>query len=221
MMAVLTSTHIRYVRVLSVWSMWLFGLLVAVMWLASGMGIGGFAASAANLGAYFAHLPRFVVPMSDYHAFYLFWWFSWSIMIGQFVARFVGGLRTWQLAAALLVLPSVPLGAWFSVLYFYFRHGTPVHPLLAAAMVVVGIVFVINSLDSLIRLYSDNLGLTARRLGTPTYVATHWLLMSGLVLAFQFTPLRIEWIGLVVIGLYAAIYFLLIRRWRARRWVLA
>ena len=219
LMSALTSTHIRYVRVLSVWSMWLFGTLVAVMWLASGMGVGGFAHSAASLGSYFANLPRFVVPMSDYHAFYLFWWFSWSIMIGQFVSRFVGGLRTWQLAVALLVIPSIPLGAWFSVLYFYFRQDTPVHPLLATAMVVVGIVFVINSLDSLIRLYSDNLGFTARRLGTRRYVAAHWLLIYSLVLAFQFTPLRIEWIGLVVIGLYAAVYLLLLRWWRARRWV--
>ena len=59
--------------------------------------------------------------MSDYHAFYLFWWFSWSIMIGQFVSRFVGRMRTWQLAAAMLVLPSIPLGTWFAVLWFYFR----------------------------------------------------------------------------------------------------
>ena len=79
----------------------------------SGMGVSGFLGSAANLGEYFTNLPRFVIPMSDYHAFYLFWWFSWSIMIGQFVSRFVGGMRTWQLAAALLVIPSVPLAAWF------------------------------------------------------------------------------------------------------------
>ncbi|MCC7031503.1 MAG: BCCT family transporter [Acidobacteria bacterium] len=217
LVAVLTSTHIRYVRLLSVWSMWMFGALVAAMWLASGMGVGGFLQSAADIGSYFAHLPRFVVPMSDYHAFYLFWWFSWSIMIGQFVARFVGGMRTWQLATALLVIPSIPLAAWFSVLYFYFRQGMSVHPILAVAMVVVGIVFVVNSLDSLIRLYSDNLGLTARRLGTPAYVAAHWVLMFALVLAFQFTPLQIEWIGLVVIALYAAIYALLLRRWGLAR----
>lgn len=213
LLAVLTSTHIRYVRVLSVWSMWMFGALVAAMWLASGMGIGGFLDSAAGIGGYFANLPRFIVPMTDYHAFYLFWWFSWSIMIGQFVSRFVGGMRTWQLAAALLVIPSIPLAAWFSVLYFYFRRDAPVPPVLTVAMVVVGIVFVVNSLDSLIRLYSDNLGLTARRLGAPTYVAAHWLLMCALVLAFQFTPLQIEWIGLVVIGLYAAVYVLLLHRW--------
>jgi choline-glycine betaine transporter len=212
LMAVVSSTHIRYIRVLSVCSMWLFAALVAAMWLASGMGFGGLARSAADIGAYFANLPRFVLPMSDYHAFYLFWWFSWSIMIGQFVARFVGPMRTWQLAAALLVLPSIPLATWFSVLYFYFRQEAPVPPALNVAMLAVGVLFVVNSLDSLIRLYSDNLGLTVVRIGARTYVSIHWLLMCGLVMAFQFTPLEIEWIGLVVIGLYAAIYLLLIRR---------
>ena len=215
LMSVLTSTHIRYVRVLSVWSMWAFGALVAAIWLVSGMGVSGFLASVANIDEYFTNLPRFVLPMSDYHAFYLFWWFSWSIMIGQFVSRFVGGMRTWQLAAAMLVIPSIPIAAWFSVLYFYYRKSAPVHPVLGVAMVVVGIVFVVNSLDSLTRLYSDNLGLTARRMGEGSYVATHWTLMYALVLAFQFTPLKIEWIGLVVIGIYAAIYVLLLRRWRA------
>jgi hypothetical protein len=121
------------------------------------------------------------------------------------------------LAAALLVIPSIPLAAWFSVLWFYYRQEMPVPAALTLAMVAVGILFVVNSLDSLIRLYSDNLGLTAGRMGKPAYVAGHWLLMCGLVLAFEFTPLQIEWIGLVVIGLYAAIYLLLIRRWRVLR----
>ena len=197
LLAVLTSTHIRYIRILSVGSMWLFGALVAAMWLRSGMGVRGLAATAADIGPYFTQLPRFVLPMSDYHAFYLFWWFSWSIMIGQFVARFVGAMRTWQLAAALLVIPSIPIAAWFSVLYFYFRHQVAVPPLLTAAMVVVGVVFVVNSLDSLIRLVLGQPQPDGRRLGAPAYVASHWLLMCSLVLAFQFTPLRIEWIGLV------------------------
>lgn len=212
LLSVLTSTHIRYVRVLSVWSMWMFAALVVVMWVASGMGITGFTSSVADIGAYFANLPHFVLPMSDYHAFYLFWWFSWSIMIGQFVARFAGRIRAWQLAAAMLVMPSIPIAAWFAVLYFYFRSGTEVPSVLAAAMIVVGVVFVINSLDSLIRLYSDNLGLSARRLGLPAYIAGHWVMMAALVLAFQFTPLQIEWIGLVVIGIYAVVYLLVFRR---------
>ena len=40
-------------------------------------------------------------------------------MIGQFVSRFVGGLKTYQLLAALLAFPSIPLALWFSVLYYY------------------------------------------------------------------------------------------------------
>jgi glycine betaine transporter len=217
LLSVLTSTHIRYIRVLSVGSMWTFAALVAAMWWWSGMGVGGLAEGAVDLGDYFGSLPRFVLPMSDYHAFYLFWWFSWSIMIGQFVARFVGGMPTWQLAAAMLVVPSIPIAGWFSVLYFYFRQQLAVPPALNAAMIAVGVLFVVNSLDSLIRLYSDNLNLTTRRLGPLAYVASHWGLLCGLVLAYQLTPLRIEWIGLVVIGLYAAIYGLMLRRrgWRA------
>lgn len=215
LLAVLSSIHLRYVRVLSVSSMWLFASLIAALWWWSGMGVGGLTASAAGIGGYFGHLPRFVLPMSDYHAFYLFWWFSWSIMIGQFVARFVGRMRTWHLASALLVFPSIPIAVWFSVLYFYFDRQVAVPLPLTAAMVVVGVVFVINSLDSLIRLYAENLDLTARRLGAPAYVALHWGLLCGLVLMFQFTPLRIEWVGLAVIALYAAIYVLLFRRRRA------
>jgi hypothetical protein len=34
-------------------------------------------------------------------------------------------------------------------------------------------------------------------------------------LAFQVRSLQIEWIGLVVIGIYAAVYLLLARRWWA------
>jgi hypothetical protein len=36
--------------------------------------------------------------------------------------------------------------------------------------------------------------------------------LFGLVLLYQFTPLKIEWVGLVVIGIYAAVYALVFRR---------
>ncbi|MEO0369437.1 MAG: BCCT family transporter [Pseudomonadota bacterium] len=146
--------------------------------------------------------------MSDYHAFYLFWWFAWSIMIGQFVARFVNGLRAYQLLTVLLVIPSILIALWFSVLYIYHSRVIMLSDELQLCMVVVGIIFVMNSLDSLTRLYSENLGLTVRRLGGAGYVGLHWALLFGLVLLYQFTPLKIEWIGLVVIGLYCAVYVL-------------
>jgi glycine betaine transporter len=210
--AVLSSTHVRYVKILSISSTWLFFALIAAMWFAGDMGLTGFTTTAAELGEYFTNIHEFVLPMSDYHAFYLFWWFAWSIMIGQFVARFVGALNTWQLFLALLILPSIPIGTWFSVLYYYHSNAIEISAVLNTSMIVVGVVFVINSLDSLTRLYTDNLGLTVDRLGILKYIAVHWVLLYSLILMYQFTPLKIEWVGLLVIGLYACVYFLMFNR---------
>ena len=82
----------------------------------------------------------------------------------------ISGLKTWQVLASLLVFPSIPLGIWFSVLYFYHLNGIETTLLINISMVAVGIIFVINSFDSLIRLYTDNLNLSAQRLGTIPYV---------------------------------------------------
>ena len=206
--AVLSSTDIRYVKWLGLGSSALFFGLIALLWAMSGAGIGGLAASLSNISGYFSNLPRFTYPVTDYHAFYLFWWFAWSIMIGQFVARFVGGLRAYQLLIALLVLPSIPIALWFSVLYIYHTQGIELVGALQLSMVVVGVIFVVNSLDSLTRLYSENTGLTVERFGRAGYIALHWILLISLILLYQFTPFKIEWIGLIVIGLYSAIYAL-------------
>ena len=132
-------------------------------------------------------------------------------MIGQFVARFVGGLRTWQLVLALLCIPSIPIALWFSVLYGVYERGIEITGLLNGFMLLVGVVFVVNSLDSLTRLYSGNLSWTVDELGFRKYVTFHWLLLYTLILLYRFTPLQIEWIGLVVIGLYLLITGLIIR----------
>ena len=210
--ATISSTDLRFVKVLSVSSTWLFFALIGGAWLASGMGLGGLVKSMAGIGDYFRNIDRFISPITDYHQFYLFWWFAWSIMIGQFVSRFVGGLKTWKLMLALLIVPSIPIAIWFSVLYYYFSYDIEIGRYWRLAMVVVGVIFVINSLDSLIRLYTDNLEFTVQRLGIPAYVAGNWLALGVLVLLYQFTPLKIEWIGLVVVGIYAAIYYLVFTR---------
>ncbi|MCT2531287.1 BCCT family transporter [SAR92 clade bacterium H921] len=209
--AVFSSTDIRYVKILSISSSALFILLTLVMLIASGASAESYLKTVSKLSGYFVNIHRFVSPISDYHGWYLFWWFAWSIMIGQFVARFVSGLKTWQLLLALLVIPSIAIGLWFSTLYYYYSTGIPVNAMLRGAMVILGIIFVINSLDSLIRLYTDNLGFDVHSLGRCKYLAGNWLLISTLVLLYQFTPLKIEWVGLVVIGLYAAIYLLLFK----------
>ena len=205
LLAVLSSTHIRYVKILSVASTWLFYGLILIMLIASGIGFSGLMRNLGLLADYFPNMHKFVTPISDYHQFYLYWWLAWSIMIGQFVARFLGGLKTWQLLLALLFLPSIPIALWFSVLYGYYEGGIEITPMLNTLMIGVGIVFVINSLDSLTRLYTYNLGITASRLGTPKYVALNFALLFGLVLLYRYTPFQIEWVGLIVIGLFTII----------------
>ena len=211
MAAVLSSTDIRYVKLLSLSSTWLFFALILLVWQYSGLGFCGLAGNLSQLSQYFGKVHQFVLPFSDYHAFYLFWWFAWSIMIGQFVARFVGGLPTWQLLLALLCIPSIPIALWFSVLFGVYERGIQISGLLNGFMLLVGVVFVVNSLDSLTRLYSGNLCVTVDELGFRKYVTFHWLLLYTLILLYRFTPLQIEWIGLVVIGLYLLITGLIIR----------
>ena len=218
LLAVISSTHIRFVRILSVSSTLLFfALILGVGW-SSGMGITGLYQSMATLGDYFRHLPRFLAPITDYHEFYLYWWFAWSIMIGQFVSRFVGGIKISRLLLALLIVPSIPIALWFSVLYHYFATDMEVTAGWRWAMVAVGTLFVVNSLDSLMRLYTRNIGITVQRLGNSTYVLFNWSILFGLILLYQLTPLRIEWFGLAVIALYTAVTLLIIKHRNAPIW---
>tara|TARA_Y100000385_G_scaffold80283_1_gene81834 strand:- start:3771 stop:4919 length:1149 start_codon:yes stop_codon:yes gene_type:complete len=212
LVAVFSSTDVRYIRYLSIGSAWLFFSLIAAMWFYSELRLTGFASNLVQLSDYFQNLPKFIFPFSAYHAFYLYWWFAWSIMIGQFVSRFVGGLKTWQLLLALLVIPSIPIAIWFSVLFEIYEKGIGVSGLMNSFMVLVGIVFVLNSMDSLTRLYTEGLDLTVLRFGKTGYVTLNWSILFGLILLYQFTPLRIEWIGLFVIFLYCVVIYLLVAR---------
>ncbi|RFC66376.1 BCCT family transporter [Fulvimarina endophytica] len=202
--AAYSSTDIRYVRILSIGSSTAFACLIALLWINAGITPSQFGASISNIGSYFANIHKFVIPLTDYHEFYLFWWFAWSIMIGQFTSRFVGGIKTQHMLLALLVIPSIPLAIWFSVLYHYYTAGISTDGILNIAMVIVGTTFVINSLDSLIRLYTDNLDLTAERFGKWRYVAGNTLVLFVLVLLFKSQWLQIEWIGAIVIALYVS-----------------
>ena len=205
-LAVYSSSKIKYVRILSLSSSVLFIALIAGMWVrafALGEGSpGDFLGTVGLLGEYFTNIHHFVLPINDYHEFYLFWWFAWSIMIGQFTARFVSGIKTWQLLIAMLVVPSIAIGVWFSVLFHYHDEGLQVAAITNLAMITVGVLMVVNSLDSLIRLYTDNLNLTAERLGRFNYVLFNLVAMIGLTMLFQLDFLRIQWVGALVIALY-------------------
>ena len=122
-------------------------------------------------------------------------------MIGQFTARFVGGLKTYQVLTAMMVFPSIPIAVWFTVLYYYSVNAIPVDGFYNLAMVFVGMTFVVNSLDSLVRLYSDNLNLTVARFGKTRYFIGNLLVLSGLTLLFKLDFLQIQWVGALAIGL--------------------
>ena len=109
---------------------------------------------------------------------------------------------------ALLIIPSIPIAVWFSVLFGIYEKGQKINDVVNMVMVFVGMVFVINSLDSLTRLYTESMDWTANRVGRRKYVAAHWALLYSLILLYQFTPLEIEWIGLLVIALYVAVAIL-------------
>lgn len=204
LLAAFSSTDIKFVKVLSVSSTVLFFGLILFMFFNANMTLGDLASSGSNIGGYFSNIHRFITPLTAYHEFYLFWWFAWSIMIGQFVSRFVGGLKTYQLLGALLIFPSIPLALWFSVLYYYHLNDIGTAGLPNWAMTIVGIVFVINSFDSLIRLYTDNLNLTTERFGTVSYVLANAVGLFVLTLLFQSQWSQIQWVGTVVIGIYLA-----------------
>ncbi len=70
--ATLSSTDIKFVKVLSVSSTWLFFALIAGAWLVSGLGVFGLAESMSGIGAYFSNIHRFMSPITEYHQFYLY-----------------------------------------------------------------------------------------------------------------------------------------------------
>jgi choline-glycine betaine transporter len=216
-LSVYSSTDIRYVKVLSLASTWLFLGLITLLWASALFSEQGnatdFFATFALLGNYFSNMQQFVLPLNAYHEFYLYWWFAWSIMIGQFTARFVSGLRTYQVLLAMLIFPSIPIAVWFVGLYYYHLNELNINGVINGSMVVVGVIFVINSLDSLIRLYTDNLNLTVERHGKAKYFIGNLVVLSGLTLLFTLDFLQIQWVGAIVIGLmFSCLVFLLSKR---------
>jgi choline-glycine betaine transporter len=203
--SVYSSSSIRYVKILSMTSTILFFLLILAMWVASftveQTGFTEIFNSINLMSNYFVNLNNFLIPINLYHEFYLFWWYSWYIMIGQFLARFVSGIKTYQLFLMIMIIPSIPLALWFSVIFIYYQNGINTVGIYNYSMVFVGTLFVINSLDSLIRLYTDNLNFTPKRLGKSKYIILNILSLSGLTLMYNYDFLEIEWIGAIVIGL--------------------
>ncbi len=115
----------------------------------------------------------------------------------------------------MLVVPSIAIGTWFTVLYQLHSDGRAIADYVKIAMIVVGLLMVVNSLDSLVRLYTDNLGLTTKRLGRRNYFLGNVTALSALTLFFSLDFLRIQWVGALVIAIYfSCITYILLRKWK-------
>lgn len=220
--AVWSSTDIRFVKILSLASGGLFLCLVlgllGYLLIFTSVSIQDYVSTGALLLDYFPNLHKFILPINDYHMFYLYWWFSWSIMIGQFTARFVGNTNVRILCFNMLFWPSLSIALWFSVLYTFHLHHTDIPGIVNLIMVAVGIVFVVNSLDSLIRLYSENLKIRVEDIGVKKYQIFHTATLLSLTAFFSFDVLKIEWVGALVIALlFACLFHAALFRFRAKR----
>jgi hypothetical protein len=98
-------------------------------------------------------------------------------------------------------------------LYYVHLNDINIAGWLNGMMAAVGVLFVINSLDSLIRLYTDNLNITITRVGKTPYFIGNLLVLSSLTLLFTLDFLQIQWVGAVVIGLmFSCLLFMLFTR---------
>ena len=206
-LAVISSARIRFIKILSVISVALFLVLMLAIACHIKMCFTDFVSHTFDLTHYFSELDKFVWPQNSYHEFYLYWWFAWSIMIGQFTAQFVKGIKVYKLLAAILIFPSIPIAVWFILLYDLFLLNSMLDEWILIAFIAMGALFVVNSMDSLIRLYSINLGLSKEKLGTKVYHLVHIALLFAITLLFDVQVLNIELVGAVVLSLWLVAFY--------------
>lgn len=207
-----SASNIKFMKWLSIFSMWGFFALILGMWISSGGDVGKMIETYSNYSEYFTNLHRWIIPFNDYHEFYLLWWFAWSIMIGQFMAKFASNTSLGMLFILMVICPSIPLSIWFAVLYTYHSGGIEISTFWNFAMIGVGIVFVMNTFDSLIRLYTDSLDLTVQRFGIAKFIGGNFLIMSILTAAYAFLGFEMKMVGLIVIFIYSVVYLNILRK---------
>lgn len=134
---------------------------------------------------YFSHIHRFILPFNDYHEFYLAWWMTWSVMLGQFVAKFVRSLRPLTLFFVMTILPLLPSFIWFSLLFQLFESSYVLSSSSQLVMLILGCAFVINSIDFMVANYSQTFNLTLNKQGPVKFVIFNTTFLLLLTYLFQ------------------------------------
>lgn len=148
-----------FIKALSYISLFLFSLLIII-----GLHIATETISywqyistlASGVIGYIDNISLFIKPMNEYHEFYMFWWFSWSLMIGKFISRFIPkGIYPLQLFLFMIIVPTVPLSIWFTICYKLYTNKANIDSGYLILMSIVGLLFMINSFDSAIRVSAN------------------------------------------------------------------
>lgn len=197
--ALLVSTKVRFMTRLSQVSVLLFCALILVIGITNDFSSQDLVTSLAATRGYLANFHQFILPFNDYHEFYLAWWLTWTILLGQFVAKFVNQMSPFKLLLTMVLIPLIPTAIWFSVLYHHFIIQAVMSPVIAITMVLLALLFVVNSLDFMVAHYSQSLSIDRKRLGMKKFVLFNSILLLMLTAMFKEQWLFIQWTALLVI----------------------
>ncbi|HGJ5881249.1 MAG TPA: hypothetical protein ACHBZ9_19960 [Arsenophonus nasoniae] len=158
-LSTLSALKVRFIKILSYFSIFLFIVLVVigvVLNITNKSAVLFLSTLSLGIFDYIKNIYLFVIPMNEHHQFYMFWWFSWSLMIGKFVASFVpNGMTPIGLFILMLVVPTALLAIWFTVLYLFSLEHNSVPIYYFMIMSIVGLLFIVNSFDSILRVSAD------------------------------------------------------------------
>ncbi|PQJ66350.1 hypothetical protein [Photobacterium angustum] len=168
---------------------------------------------------YLKNFNQFLLPMNNYHLFYLFWWFSWALMVGKFTAQFTpNNLSVGKLFLVMIFLPSLPLIFWFSILYFYSINPNLLQPYLLYTMFGVGILFLINSLSAIFNIVNDMIkSLLSYKINKSSGLLSCLLMILSFtgysVKSGNMTFLKIDYIGTIVTLFLYFVVILMVRNY--------
>ena len=204
--AIIASANVKLMTQLSQFSVALFILLMITVALVSKFSVHHAIDAIGNINDYFTHLPEFFLPFNAYHEFYIAWWMTWTIMLGQFVAKFVKQLSPWKLLFIMVILPLLPTAIWFSILFHWQQVNIEPSLLFNGTMVFIAMLFVINSLDFMTANYGKALGLNRHqfpptRRGNYQFITINTLVLFIVTYLFHSQLLLVNYIALLVIGL--------------------
>ncbi|KJG56830.1 hypothetical protein UA38_12680 [Photobacterium kishitanii] len=158
----LSALRVKFIKILSFLSIILFGCLIVwgILLIFEYDSLTRYVDTLSHgVYGYVTNINKFVTPMNNYHQFYIYWWFSWSLMIGKFVAGFIPkGTKPYKLFCFMLIVPTIPLSLWFTVVYVFYSTNYHIPNAYLVLMSVVGVLFVVNSFDSILRVSSELIG---------------------------------------------------------------